>query len=145
MIALLAAWALAAAALAAADAAPPALTDQVRAAERAFAKTMADRDLAAFGTFVSEEAIFLGRDGVLRGRAQVIEGWKRFYEGKEAPFSWEPEQVEVLASGDLALTRGPVLDAKGKREGSFSSVWRHEADGRWRVIFDQGCPPCSCP
>ena len=40
----------------------------VRAAETAFAKTMADRDSVAFATYVGDEAVFFGR-GVLRGKA----------------------------------------------------------------------------
>jgi len=35
-----------------------------------------------------------------------------------------------------------VFDASGKRMGTFSSIWRREKDGRWRVIFDKGC---DCP
>jgi ketosteroid isomerase-like protein len=118
---------------------------EVRSAEIAFAKTMAARDHAAFGEHVAREAIFFGSKGVLRGKAAVVEGWKRFFEGPEAPFSWEPGQVEVLESGTLALSSGPVRDPEGKRIGTFNSVWRREADGTWRVIFDKGCPPCDCP
>lgn len=125
---------------------PVALAAQVRDAERAFAKTMADRDHQAFGTFIAEEAVFFGgQDVVLRGRARVMEGWKSLYEGEKAPFSWEPEQVEVLDSGGLALSSGPVRDPEGNQVGTFSSIWRREADGRWRVVFDKGCPPCKCP
>jgi len=125
---------------------PVALAAQVRDAERAFAKTMADRDHDAFGTFVAEEAVFFGgKDVVLRGRASVMKGWEPLYEGEQAPFSWEPEQVEVLDSGGLALSSGPVRDPQGNQVGTFSSIWRREADGMWRVIFDKGCPPCRCP
>jgi len=118
---------------------------QVRDAERAFAKTMADRDHAAFAWFVSAEAIFLGRDRILRGRKEIVEGWKGFYEGPQAPFSWEPESVEVLDSGAIALSSGPVRDPNGKRVGTFNSVWRREGDGTWKVVLDKGCPPCGCP
>lgn len=120
------------------------LQAQVREAERAFAKTMADRDHAAFVSFLSEEAVFFGRQSVLRGRKAVAEGWKRFYEGPKAPFSWEPESVEVLDSGTIALSSGPVRDPEGKRAGTFNSVWRREAGGKWKVILDKGCPPCEC-
>jgi ketosteroid isomerase-like protein len=125
----------------------PALADlqaEVRAREVAFAKTMADRDLDAFATFVSEEALFFGRD-VLRGRAAVVAGWKGYFEGEDAPFSWEPQRVEVVDSGTLALSTGPVLDHDGKRVGTFNSTWRRESDGQWRVVLDIGCPPCLCP
>lgn len=122
-----------------------ALETQVRDAERAFAKTMADRDHAAFASLLSEEAIFMAPDRVLRGRKEVAEGWKRFYEGPTAPFSWEPERVVVTASGSLAFSTGPVRDPKGNRVGTFNSTWRRETDGRWRVVLDSGCPPCKCP
>lgn len=131
------------AALATASAAEPleALAAAVRARETAFAKTMADRDHAAFGSFVAEEALFMGRTA-LRGRQAVLEGWKPYFEGKDAPFSWTPERVEVVASGTLAVSSGPVLDPQGQRVGSFNSTWRREKDGEWRVVIDVGCPPC---
>ena len=133
---------LAAAFLTAAAADTAEFARQVRAAETAFAKTMADRDWAAFKACVSLEAIFFGRQ-VLRGRDAVAVGWKPYFHGARAPFSWEPEQVEALESGSLALSSGPVLDPQGKRIGTFQSVWRLEADGRWRIIFDKGCPACA--
>ena len=120
------------------------LTEQVRRAESAFAKTMADRDHAAFTSFLAEEAIFVSRDRVLRGAREVAAGWKRFYEGSRAPFSWEPDLVQVLDSGTLALSSGPVRDPAGKRIGTFNSVWRRESGGKWKVVIDRGCPPCDC-
>lgn len=32
-----------------------------------------------------------------------------------------------------------------ERIGTNNSIWRLEADGRWHVIFDKGCPACECP
>lgn len=119
------------------------LREQVRGAEVAFAKTMADRDHAAFASFLADETVFFGR-GVLRGKAAVAEAWKRFYQGPYAPFSWTPEKVEVLDSGTLGLTSGPVFDPSGERVGTFNSVWRRSPDGTWRIVFDIGCPECEC-
>jgi ketosteroid isomerase-like protein len=136
----------------AAGAAPPraqtdvgALATQVRDTEQAFAKSMADRDHTAFVSFLSDETVFVP-DGQppLRGKAAVAAAWKRLYEGSQAPFSWGPERVEVLDSGTLALSSGPVRDPQGKRTGTFNSVWRREASGQWKIIFDKGCPPCDC-
>lgn len=119
------------------------LARRVRDAERSFARSMAERDLGSFASHVSEEAVFFGGKGILRGRAAVVDGWKAYFEGAEAPFSWEPERVEVLDSGELAMSSGPVLDREGRRIGTFNSVWRLEGDGIWRVVFDKGCPPCE--
>jgi len=117
---------------------------EVFAAESAFAQTMAARDLAAFGTYVASDAVFFGRSGPLRGKTAVVAGWQSFFEGPDAPFSWTPETVEVLASGTLAHSSGPVRDPAGRQIGTFNSIWRREADGRWRVVFDKGCPVCDC-
>jgi len=117
---------------------------QVADTERAFARSMADRDHAAFTSFLSAEAIFVAEPKVLRGKEEIAAAWKRYYERPGAPFSWEPAQVEVLESGTLALSTGPVRDAKGKLIGTFTSIWRLQAPGVWRIIFDQGNEICDC-
>ena len=130
---------------------PPRTTDsaelerQVADTERAFARTMADRNHAAFVTFLSDEAIFFTGTQPLRGRQEVADFWKRFYEKPDAPFSWKPEQVEVLKSGMLALSSGPVFDPNGKNFATYTSIWRLEAPGVWRIVFDKGNDVCDCP
>jgi ketosteroid isomerase-like protein len=121
-----------------------ALVNQVRDTERAFARTMADRNYAAFVSFLSDEAVFVNQAQTMRGKQAIGEGWKSLYEAAQAPFSWEPEQVEVLDSGTLALSSGPVRDPQGRRVGTFNSIWRREAGGSWKIVFDKGCPPCDC-
>ncbi len=119
------------------------LKEQVRRAETAFAKTMADRDLAAFTSFLASDALFLASGVPARGPEAITARWKRFYDPKQqAPFSWAPEFVEVLDSGTLATSSGPVRDPSGKRVGTFNSVWRREANGQWKIVLDGGCPPC---
>jgi ketosteroid isomerase-like protein len=120
------------------------LKEQVRQTEIAFAKTMADRNSAAFASFLATETIFMSGARVTRGAKQVAERWKAFFEGGQAPFSWAPETVEVLDSGTLAMSSGPVRDPSGKRTGTFNSVWRREAGGKWKIVFDNGCPACNC-
>ena len=120
------------------------LKRQVADTERAFARTMASRDHKAFASFLSQEAVFFSGPKPLRGAQQVAEWWKRYYEAPDAPFSWQPEDVEVLDSGTLAMSSGPVRDPKGALIATFTSIWRLEDTGTWRIIFDGGnevCPP----
>jgi ketosteroid isomerase-like protein len=121
------------------------LQDELRATETAFAKTMADRDPAAFATFIADEAIFFGRNGEIRGRKAVVDAWAKLFEGKDAPFSWRPDTVAVLDAGTLGLSSGPVFAPDGKQTGTFSSIWRKKSDGKWEIIFDKGCPYCPQP
>lgn len=121
-----------------------ALQREVDATERAFARTMAQRDFAGFARFIADDAVFIEDPEALRGRERVIAGWKVLYTQPEAPISWEPERVEVLASGQLALTSGPVHDKKGQLIGTFTSIWRREPSGVWRIVFDRGSAACDC-
>ena len=116
---------------------------QVAEVERAFAKTMADRDYAAFTSFLSEEAVFLAGTTVRHGKQPIATHWKTYFDESDAPFSWEPETVSVLESGTLAISTGPVWNAQGRRTSTYTSIWRQEAPGVWRIIFDKGDSYCE--
>jgi len=120
------------------------LVREVEATERAFAKTMADRDFERFTAFLSQEAIFFSGEEALRGKRRIAERWSRFFQAPAAPFAWEPDRVEVLDSGTLALSTGPVRNAHGRIFARFNSIWRQESPGVWRIVFDRGSPVCDC-
>ena len=110
----------------------------VEAREVAFAKTMEDRDFDAFLSFVSPEAVFFNGNEPLRGHDAITQAWAPFFENEAAPFSWQPDVIEVLESGRLALSSGCVRGASGEILGRFNSIWRKDRDGQWRIIFDKG-------
>jgi acetyl esterase/lipase len=119
------------------------VTEQVLATERAFAKTMAARNQPQFSRFISAEAVFFSESNPLRGKSKIVDGWSKYFKTPQAPFSWEPSKVEVLESGSLALSTGPVRDPSGKLIGTFTSIWRLEAPNTWRIVFDKGNDVCA--
>ena len=129
--------------VATAFAAPPtadqleAIAGQVKAREIAFAQTMADRRLDRFADFVADDAVFRGT-ALHLGRAEIVERWKPYFDGPKAPFSWAPDSVTVSADGRLAISSGPVQDPQGHVTTRYITIWRLDADGRWRVIVDGG-------
>lgn len=127
------------------DAAEPttSLIEDVMNTERAFAKSMTNRDLDAFRSFLAEDVVFLTDDGALRGRENVAAAWSAYFESDSAPFSWQPGRAEVLESGDLALSTGPVLDSDGVCIGTFTSIWRRTDDDSWKIVFDRGSSSCD--
>ncbi|WP_210401712.1 nuclear transport factor 2 family protein [Lacimicrobium sp. SS2-24] len=118
------------------------LQEQVYQREQAFADTMAARDFVAFQSFLHEDAIFFTDTDPLRGKQAVSKGWQRYYQDDAAPFSWQPLHVEVLASGHLAHSSGPVFNPQGECVATFNSIWQKEPDGQWLVVFDKGSPGC---
>ncbi|WP_404425830.1 YybH family protein [Nibricoccus sp. IMCC34717] len=117
--------------------------DDVRSTEMAFAKSMADRDFESFASYVASDTLFFGAKGPLRGKTEVLSEWRSLFVESKAPFSWKPLTVEVLKSGDLAISTGPVFDSAGNHIRTFVSIWKLEADGKWRIVFDKGGPPES--
>ena len=54
---------------------PAGAVDQVRAAETAFAKSMADRNATAFASLLADEAVFFGSKTVQHGKPEVVAAW----------------------------------------------------------------------
>jgi ketosteroid isomerase-like protein len=142
-------WLLTAAMLPMAALANPA--SEVRCAEIRFSLAAEARDPEAFRLQLDPDARFAGSE-VFRGPESIVTAWAPFFSPTGPRIAWRPQVVEVLESGDLALTRGPYrLETVGKdgeavvRWGTFNSVWRKGADHSWRVVFDAGGPPIESP
>ena len=131
---------------AAQDADNETLRQAVKCAEVDFALSVESGDRKAFADSIHVDARFVGND-VSRGREAVVEAWEPFFAPGGPRLTWRPMIVEVLDSGDLALSRGPYrLQATAEdgspveQWGTFNSTWQRQADGRWQVVFDAGSP-----
>lgn len=60
-------------------------------------------------------------------------------------FWWEPRYGDIAASGDLGYLTGPVRTGRKEppevRHGSYASIWKRQADGRFKVVIDIGIDP----
>ena len=132
----------------------PAMADleqDVRCHEIGFSKSVEAQDRETFASFIDPDARFVGGK-VDRGPDVITQAWAVFFTGDLPSIKWRPQIVEVLESGDLALSRGPykIIDKDENGElregwGTFNSVWRLNADGEWLVIFDAGSFPDEIP
>jgi ketosteroid isomerase-like protein len=130
----------------------PALSEaecQVWARELGFARSVADHDADAFAEHVHPQAVF-GAKGPqrTRGREAVVEQWAGLIAGTPVELQWYPTMVTVSGDSGVAYSSGPALyrsrDAQGEEKlalGGFVSVWTREADGAWRVLYDDGIRP----
>jgi len=118
--------------------------DDVRNTEIAFAKAFADRDVAKFTSYMNDDTTFLSARNTMAGKAEIMKVWSDYFKDKTPPFSWKPERVVTNAAGDIGLSTGPVYDAAGNHVVNFSSVWRKQSDGTWKIAFDgPGSPVCA--
>jgi uncharacterized protein (TIGR02246 family) len=125
--------------------------DEVRCREIGFSKSVEAQDHERFATFIDPDARFVGNK-VDRSREAIAEAWRVFFTGDLPSIKWRPQFIEVLESGDLALSRGPyrIIDRNEQGEmtegwGTYNSVWRLNADGKWLIVFDAGSFPDETP
>ena len=108
----------------------------VIAAERAFASDAAVRGwAAAFRTSAAPEAIMLS-PGPVNAHEQLAQ-----VEGDGSTnLDWRPAYAGIARSGDFGFTTGPFQSRahEGHIIGHYFTVWRRQADGSWKWIFDGG-------
>lgn len=121
--------------------------EEVRQAETEFDRAAAEGDIDRFADMVAEDAVFFGGT-TLEGREAVVAAWRPFLDpNSNLRLRWSPTEVEVSSSGDLGVSRGDYRLTQIAEDGSISvgvgtfvTVWRRSADGKWRAILDIGTP-----
>ena len=119
---------------------------QIMQADRDFAKSVTERNRETFLGFIAEATTFNGgTPGEIHGRDAVLKEWDAFFDPKGPSLTWAPQHGEVIGAGDVGYTVGRSLfkqtGADGKvteRAGEYLTVWRRQADGSWKVVFDTG-------
>ena len=127
------------------------LEQDVRCREVGFSQSVEKQDRELFASFIDPDARFVSNEVDRRPEA-ITEAWAVFFSGGLPSIKWRPQIIEVLASGDLALSRGPyrIVDEDEKGEtreawGTYNSVWRLNDQGEWLIVFDAGSFPDETP
>lgn len=106
------------------------------AAERAFAADAAAVGIVgSFNRWSAPDAVVIGARGVQRVLDAYPPGTPR--SADEPSLVWWPNFAGIARSGDLGFTTGAV-EINGVRGGQYFTVWRKQADGGWRWVYDGG-------
>jgi ketosteroid isomerase-like protein len=110
--------------------------------EKAFADMAQKEGIPeAFLAFAAEDAVLMRNNTLVIGK----EALKKSFQGspENVSLSWKPDFVDVGTSGDLGYTYGKFVytltDSLGKEnvmEGVFHTVWKRQADGSWKFVWD---------
>ncbi len=114
-------------------------------ADRAFARETAARGADGWVANFAEDGIMVYSGGTARGRAAIRETMARAFADTSFLLEWEPTEAQASAAGDLGYTVGRFRARRigpdgGEvlRTGTYTTVWRRQADGRWRAVLDIG-------
>jgi len=123
-----------------------AAADQIVKSDAAFAQSVAEKNRDKFLSFIADVTTFSGGTAnELHGRDAVMRAWADFFAPDGPTLSWTPTKGEVIGAGDVGYTTGrSVFRQKGtdgkvtERRGQYVTVWKKQADGSWKVVFDTG-------
>jgi len=112
----------------------------MREAERDFAKASAATGRnAAFSEYFAERSYLYTTHWISNGKQ-----YSRERKASPVILKWEPEFMDISSSGDFGVSTGP-WEAQEYRPntapiatGYFLTVWKKQADGKWKVLLDGG-------
>jgi ketosteroid isomerase-like protein len=105
------------------------------AAERAFAADASRQGaIAAFRLYAAADATQLAPDPVnAQEHLTTIQG------NGSTNLAWGPTYAAIARSGDFGFTTGPYWSrVRDGVLGHYFTIWRKQADGSWKWIFDGG-------
>jgi len=116
---------------------------EVMQTELAFVQMVGDEGIEkAFLAFAADNAVLNRNSKILKGHQAFIEYFSNPV-WKDARLLWEPDFIDVSASGDLAYTYGSYTfiskDSTGETSesnGIFHTVWKRQKDGSWKFVWD---------
>lgn len=122
---------------------PDVLKQEVIDAEHQFAQAAKEKGVeAAFLEFADENAVINRGEKIYRGKAEMKDYFSRSTL-VDVELEWEPEFVDVSSDGSMAYTYGAYTfkanDKDGNplsAEGIFHTVWKKQADGSWKFVYD---------
>jgi ketosteroid isomerase-like protein len=101
-------------------------------------------DVDKFLSFFADDASFLAPDMPLaQGHEAIRTTAAQILSTPGFSISWKASKADVSATADLGYTMGvyqaTMNDAAGKplaSVGKYVTVWRKQADGKWKVVAD---------
>jgi ketosteroid isomerase-like protein len=106
----------------------------------AWEKTVADRDIDAWSTYLAPQAVFMPPDAqVLEKQVEIIDYYRKAFADSNFSLNCEQWSVDVAESGELAWSTGichaTFSDENGDKASGSSrwfKIWEKRADGAWR-------------
>ena len=106
------------------------------------------RDLEKTVSYWADDAIMISAGAPqLKGKAAIREMVARAFQAPDFKISWEPREVRVSESGDMAYiledSQMSHADSLGNiitEKNQVVSIWHKQADGSWKNVVDISTP-----
>jgi ketosteroid isomerase-like protein len=116
----------------------------LRAADAAWLQAYNARDVdKSVAFFDAQGAMLVPNAPAARGKKAIAKFIASGFAMQDYKITWRPNKADVARSGELGYTSGAYRmrfkDATGKTvsdKGKYLMVWKKQADGAWKVVFD---------
>ena len=127
------------------SASPKATAETLKQLEGEFMKTAAEKGSQGYMSYYADDSVEVPNGApLIQGKAKIAKGMG-FLDDKNNRLTWTPVGADISASGDLGYTYGNFefhsKDKDGKpmvQYGKYTSIWKLQKDGSWKVVLDMG-------
>ncbi|MGA8152033.1 MAG: DUF4440 domain-containing protein [Terriglobales bacterium] len=119
--------------------------DTLRQLEGEFMKAAAEKGSQGYMSYYAQDAVELPDGEVMLQGKESVSKTMGFLDQKDNHLTWTPVGADMAASGDLGYTYGTYefrsKDKEGKATvnyGKYTSIWKKQKDGSWKVVLDMG-------
>jgi ketosteroid isomerase-like protein len=117
------------------------MEEQLMEADRRFCADVQEGGAEAWALWFAEDGVQFPTEGRVEGRAEILALMEESFVPGAPALRWEPTEVAVAASGELGWTVGRwrlVREEEVLRRGNYVTLWKRDAEGRWKVAVDIG-------
>jgi ketosteroid isomerase-like protein len=122
-----------------------ATADTLKQLEGEFMRAASEKGAQGYMSYYADEAVEIPNgQGLIAGKANIAKTMD-FLDDKSNRLLWTPLGADIAASGDIGYTYGTFefhsTDKDGKRTvdyGKYTSIWKLQKDGSWKVVLDMG-------
>jgi ketosteroid isomerase-like protein len=122
-----------------------ATAETLKQLEAEFMKTAADEGSQGYMSYYAEDSVEVPNGAPLvQGKTEIAKGMG-FLDDKNNRLIWTPVGADISASADLGYTYGTFEFHSKNKEGKptvdygkYTSIWKLQKDGSWRVVLDMG-------
>ncbi len=127
-------------------AAPQATAEMLKQLEREFMNAALEKGSKGYMSYYADDAVEVPNGApAIVGKVEIAKT-RGFLDDTNNQLVWTPVGAYISASGDLGYTYGTYeFRSKGKDGkamvvdyGKYTSIWKLQKDGSWKVVLDMG-------
>jgi ketosteroid isomerase-like protein len=119
--------------------------EMLKQLEAEFMKAAAEKGSQGYMSYYADDSVEVPNGGpLIQGKAEIAKGMS-FLDNRNNRLIWTPVGADISASGDLGYTYGTyefhAIDKAAKpvvQYGKYTSIWKLQKDGSWKVVLDMG-------